>query len=122
MHLSLACLAVFPIAALAYQPPWALERVVKRGAYSFDTFTGENMADSSANLPATKVVYTSAEGASYVLSHSRSLLLIVSYLSRLPNPFEAQRIGPTGPLLLQDVHLVRILSSLLLSFFIHTIF
>ncbi|KAH9848102.1 catalase-domain-containing protein [Lenzites betulinus] len=62
-------------------------------AYSFDVSGGFNTQEQTSSMDATDVEFTLENGSPY------------------PHPYEYQRIGSNGPLLLQDTHLLEIFGS-----------
>ncbi|KAF8511280.1 catalase-domain-containing protein [Hysterangium stoloniferum] len=61
-------------------------------SFAFDIFDGPGLQDSTASKPPQDLEYTTGGGVPY------------------PQPYEAQRISETGPLLLQDFHLIESLA------------
>lgn len=86
--------SVIAFAASASVPIHALDvgAAVRRATdYTFDLFSGPNLQDQTSTQSPSELEYTTGGGVPY------------------PQPYEAQRVAETGPLLLQDFHLVVII-------------
>jgi len=84
----------------------SLVSIVTANELDFDVNAGVQTQQDTETVDADELTYTTSGGVPFVHSVPANVAISNHPPLSVDNPYTAQRVGPDGPLLLQDFHLV----------------